>query len=71
MQSIVMNIEFSCTDTWDFFQTFAKQFGAKIDKNAFTLPSHIGSGNGRLLKIEDDLFFGHFWFTTKYSFNSA
>jgi len=52
-----MNIEFSSTNPIDFFQTFAEQFGAEIDKNVFTLPKHIGSGSGILLKIEDDLFF--------------
>lgn len=52
-----MNIEFSSTNPVDFFQAFAEQFGAEIDKNTFTLPGHIGSGNGILLKIEEDLFF--------------
>ena len=56
-----MNIEFSSTNPLDFFQTFTEQFGADIDKNAFTLPSHFGSGNARLLKKEDDLFFNIFY----------
>jgi AraC-like DNA-binding protein len=52
-----MNIEFSSTNPVDFFHVFAEELRAVIDKNTFTIPSHLGSGSGILLKIEDELFF--------------
>jgi len=52
-----MKIEFSPTNAIDFFQIFAEQLEAEIEGNTFSLPAHIGNGNGRFFKIEDDLSF--------------
>lgn len=52
-----MKIEFSPTNAIDFFQTFAKQLDAEVEGNTFSLPPHIGRGNGRFFLIEEDLSF--------------
>jgi len=52
-----MKIEYSATNAIDFFQRFAEQFDAEVEGNTFSLPAHIGSGNGIFFEIEDGLSF--------------
>lgn len=52
-----MDIVFSATNALDFFTTFAEQFDAKAEKNRFTIPAHMGKGNGLLVEVEEGLSF--------------
>lgn len=52
-----MEIEFSATNAIDFFRTFAELFDAEVEGNTFSLPTHIGNGNGTFFEIEDGLSF--------------
>jgi len=54
---MTMKIEFSAKDAQSFFQAFAELFDAEVVGNAFSLPTHIGVGGGKLFEIEDGLSF--------------
>lgn len=49
------NIEFSATKARDFFQIFASQFDSKVEGNTFSLPAHIGDGEGIYFEVEEGL----------------
>ena len=52
-----MKIEYSATNAIDFFQRFAEQFDAEVEGNTFSLPAHIGNGDGIFFEIEEGLSF--------------
>lgn len=54
-----MRIEFSATNAIDFFTAFAEQFEAEVEGNTFSLPAHIGKGNGIYIEIENSISVHH------------